>query len=535
MKQKTILRLLGGLAAGMLLLILSAYTLTLSVAAVEPKQTVHPTSNVALGFSWGQVTSTTTFLFPDRLPVDSGGGNVEPPRDELTEEESQQIQLAIERNIRRLEAEGKLPRATIMAVPLAWPLRPSDRLADYGYHRQSGFVDHNLAYPDQVLDYNCGDRTYDLENGYNHRGTDLGLWPFGWNKMDNDQVQVVAAAPGIIVGRTDGNYDRNCSGTTNAPWNSVHVRHSDGSVAWYGHLKNGSLTGKRVGDTVQAGEYLGIVGSSGRSGGPHLHFQLQDSAGQVIDPYQGTCNTLTPNSWWITQPPYYDSAINSVTTGDARVEFTSCPSQTITHIADDFNPGDTIYFTAYYRDLLAGQVSEYTIYRPDDSVYQRWTRSTSYPHSTSSYWWWSYRIDPGSITGTWRLEVDFESQTYQTFFNVGDSTYITVTSPAADTSWVPGLTHTIRWEDNLGGNVRLDLYRYGSYLFTIAKSIPSNGIYSWAVPSSISIGASYQVRVVDLANDAFYADSDFFTIGDPAEIFVEKTYLPIVAKEYHEE
>jgi murein DD-endopeptidase MepM/ murein hydrolase activator NlpD len=506
---------------------LSAYALTVSVAAVEPGQTIHPTSNLASGYSWGQVTSTTTFLFPDRPPVDSGGGSVEPPRDELSEAERQQIQADIERNIKRLEAEGKLPRASIMAAPLAWPLRPSDRLADYGYHYMSDFVDHNPAYPNQLLDYNCGNRSYDMSNGYNHQGTDFTLWPFAWNKMDNEQVQVVAAAPGIIVSRTDGNYDRNCSGTTSAPWNAVYVRHSDGSVAWYGHLKNGSLTGKRVGDSVQTGEYLGIVGSSGRSGGPHMHLELHTSAGQLVDPYQGTCNTLTPSSWWLAQPAYYDSAINLVTTGDARVEFTSCPNQTIPHIADDFNPGDTIYFTTYYRDLLSGQVSEYTIYRPDDSVFQSWTRSSSTPHNPTTYWWWSYQLDPGSMTGTWRFEVVFEGQTYQTFFNVGAPTYITVTAPDAGTSWMPGSTHTIRWEDNLGGNVRLDLYRNGLYLLTIAKSIPSNGLYSWAVPSSMWIGAAYQVRVVNLANEALYADSGYFAMGDPVE-----TYLPIVVNKY---
>ena len=36
--------------------------------------------------------------------------------------------------------------------------------------------------------------------------------------------------------------------------------HADGSIAWYGHMKSGSLTEKQ--DTVAQGEYLGIIGSS---------------------------------------------------------------------------------------------------------------------------------------------------------------------------------------------------------------------------------------------------------------------------------
>ena len=51
--------------------------------------------------------------------------------------------------------------------------------------------------------------------------------------------------------------------------------HADGSVAWYGHMKAGSLTNKAVGQTVSSGEYLGIVGSSGNSTGPHLHFGIR--------------------------------------------------------------------------------------------------------------------------------------------------------------------------------------------------------------------------------------------------------------------
>ncbi len=82
-----------------------------------------------------------------------------------------------------------------------------------------------------------------------NRGTDFFTCPFPWYRMDYDQVYVVAAAPGVIVFKQDGNFDRNC-GFTGDPWNAVYVQHADGSVAWYGHMKNGSLTPKAVGDNV---------------------------------------------------------------------------------------------------------------------------------------------------------------------------------------------------------------------------------------------------------------------------------------------
>lgn len=61
-----------------------------------------------------------------------------------------------------------------------------------------------------------------------------------------------------------GQYDRNCANTEGLDWNAVFIRHSDGSVAWYGHLKNATITTKNVGQTVAQGEFLGFVGSSGK-------------------------------------------------------------------------------------------------------------------------------------------------------------------------------------------------------------------------------------------------------------------------------
>ena len=72
---------------------------------------------------------------------------------------------------------------------------------------------------------------------------------------------------GLLVLGIDGSFDESC-GANGRPWNAVYIEHFDGSVAWYGHLKKDSLTSKGIGDLVLAGEYLGIVGSSGSSTGP---------------------------------------------------------------------------------------------------------------------------------------------------------------------------------------------------------------------------------------------------------------------------
>ncbi len=249
-----------------------------------------------------------------------------------------------------LAQQGKLPPSVAVApASLAWPLQSVQGAADYGYHGVSNFVDHNLAFPNQVLDYNNGARTYDTATGYNHSGTDFFLWPFPWQKMDAGEIAVVAAADGIILSKADGLFDRSCS-LNNNDWNAVYLQHSDGSSTWYGHLKNGSLTSKELGDTVVAGEYLGLVGSSGSSSTPHLHFEVHDSNDNVVDPYIGPSNADISQSLWDTQPAYNDSAINHLGTGTAAPVFPTCPNPETSNEQASFNPGSTIYFASYYSN-----------------------------------------------------------------------------------------------------------------------------------------------------------------------------------------
>jgi len=266
-----------------------------------------------------------------------------------------------------------------------------------------------------LRDYECGTRTYDTVDGYNHAGIDYFTWPFGWLRMDLSLVRIVAAAPGVILGKTDGNFDRSCS-TSGGQWNAVYVRHADGTVAWYGHMKQGSVTSKPIGATVTAGEHLGIVGSSGNSTGPHLHFELHDAAARVVEPHAGACQAAP--TWWQSQRPYYDSAINALLTHSLPPTLPACPTAEIPNTADVFAPGSTAYFAAYYRDQRAGQETQFTIRRPDGTVYTTWTFASSVPHYAGSYWYWNTTL-PAAPRGTWQFEATFEGVTYPHAFALG--------------------------------------------------------------------------------------------------------------------
>ena len=58
----------------------------------------------------------------------------------------------------------------------------------------------------------------------------------------------------------------------------VEITHSDGYVTRYGHHKNVTVA---VGQLVKKGEVIGHMGSSGRSTGPHVHFEVLKNGRQV--------------------------------------------------------------------------------------------------------------------------------------------------------------------------------------------------------------------------------------------------------------
>ncbi|AZS37498.1 hypothetical protein CVS47_02135 [Microbacterium lemovicicum] len=92
---------------------------------------------------------------------------------------------------------------------------------------------------------------------------------------------IVAAASGTVVRAVDEfqNTDAAPEPPTVPPiietvGNHVVVEIAPGRYLLYGHMDPGSVKVK-VGDTVEAGQELGLIGSSGNSTTPHLHFQLQ--------------------------------------------------------------------------------------------------------------------------------------------------------------------------------------------------------------------------------------------------------------------
>lgn len=83
------------------------------------------------------------------------------------------------------------------------------------------------------------------------------------------------AADSIGGGKvTEVGYDENGYG------NYVVVDHGNGYTSLYGHLQKATV---KQGDTISAGQQVGVIGSTGNSSGPHLHLRVHKN-GQSIDP-----------------------------------------------------------------------------------------------------------------------------------------------------------------------------------------------------------------------------------------------------------
>ena len=60
----------------------------------------------------------------------------------------------------------------------------------------------------------------------------------------------------------------------------VDIDHGNGLSTRYGHLSSIDV---RVGQSIRIGQVVGRIGSTGRSTGPHLHYETRVD-GEAVDP-----------------------------------------------------------------------------------------------------------------------------------------------------------------------------------------------------------------------------------------------------------
>ena len=336
----------------------------------------------------------------------------EVPKMCLTPDEHKKIKTRIDKSVKNMIKAGLLEKhfgaERNMDHPLfQWPLRQADGFNDPGYYTISNYVD--LDPTGGLLDYNGLDQTYD-----GHNGIDISSYPYWWKKMDDSQVEAIAPDDGIIIFKQDGNDDDHCS--CFGSWNAIYLLHSDGSITWNGHFKTNTTTEKDSGDFVNAGEFLGVVGSSGCSTNPHLHFEVYNSDGDLIEPFFGPFNnTAATESWWEDQLPYYDSGINKIATHSTPPITPSCPNIESPNEKTSFNQGDPIAFTIAVRHSLTSDSAVMRVFEPDGDISNMlnltFIRTGDY-FLKRALFWWTNTINSNAETGKWTYQVTYYSTNY---------------------------------------------------------------------------------------------------------------------------
>ena len=143
---------------------------------------------------------------------------------------------------------------------------------------------------------NTGTYISDTTDAVSENGYDGFLWPSYTSELSSEygyRVNPVSGVyklhAGVDIRASYGTAVWASEGGTVilAGWNGgygncVMINHGDGYTTLYGHMSSISVS---VGQTVNQGQTVGYVGSTGNSTGPHLHFEVRaSSTGGTMDP-----------------------------------------------------------------------------------------------------------------------------------------------------------------------------------------------------------------------------------------------------------
>lgn len=186
------------------------------------------------------ILRTNSYILKQGIPM--GGSELNlyyQQTDKLIEQMELNIDLAEDNISKQRSVQNQLEEEAVeykdvqSSIPNRWPL------ADKG---------------DCYISSNFGWRIDPISNQQEyHEGLDIAVW---YN------TPVLATAPGKVtfVGWNDG-YGL-----------SVKVDHGHGYCTYYAHLNKSKVS---KGDKVSKGETIGLTGNSGKSTGPHLHYEVR--------------------------------------------------------------------------------------------------------------------------------------------------------------------------------------------------------------------------------------------------------------------
>jgi hypothetical protein len=217
----------------------------------------------------------------------------------------------------------------------------------------------------------------------------------------DEGVPVLAAAAGTVSFVVDGDYDRWLSPPFPYPdGNIVIIDHGNGWQTEYYHLRRDSID-VTEGQVVTAGQQIALVGSSGISFRPHLHFEVKHN-NSPVEPF------VSPSDYFVDPLPYtFDAEKKLLDFGITNV------APTFEDIAENVSDIDSfpqtanpIFFQAWaiFASFEAGDTWEVQFFEPNGTLYSDFDPGVV---AADRAWDWSYwfgDLPANPALGEWRAD-----------------------------------------------------------------------------------------------------------------------------------
>lgn len=301
--------------------------------------------------------------------------------------------------------------------------------------------------------------TRDFHNGY-----DFGVANFA---AQDAGVEILAAAGGTVTLVHDADFDRETALNFSNPGNRVFIDHGDGWVSQYFHLRRDSAT-VEVGQTVETGDVLGLVGSSGNSAAPHLHFEVQHLGSPVetfVAPEQYYVPSDVDDSGRSDGADFLALQRSSSEVGGWQTEFGRAP---LPYVFDSTLPNTLLDF-GVTNDIQNGVATGFGL--PTEQFVERPSEVTAFPGNGE--WILAWAVASSVEAGD-----TFEAQLFRpdgSLVEDFDAASFDVSRPVDSKTYNPGVT------ENIPGDWRVDfLYngvKVGERQFEVGPSTPEIRVF----------------------------------------------------------
>ena len=211
---------------------------------------------------------------------------------------------------------------------------------------------------------------------------------------------------------------------------------------------------------------------------------------------------------------------------DFRIKIKSTDNATISDYSD--------YFTIALPTITVTTPSSSTYWYSGSSYYIQWSYTGSFPsvrielykgaslqqtivsstsNDRSHYWPISASLTPGT---DYRIKIYSTTNSsisdFSSYFEIRTPT-ITVTDPSSSTTWQGGYSYAIRWSSTgATSSVKIELFIGSTFERTIISSTSNDGYHSWSVPTTLTSGSNYRIKITSTSSSSVYDYSSYFTI-----------------------